>query len=112
MPNWPQSCSSRSAPNKRSATGHVTGIKAWPIICKDAGIDGVRPHDLRRTLGSWMAAGGFSLPVIGKALSHRSQAATAVYARMNLDPVRGAVQTAADSMLEAGGESILSRRPK
>jgi len=33
----------------------------------------------------------------------RSQAATAVYARLNLDPVRASVGTATDAMLQAAG---------
>lgn len=45
-------------------------------------------HDLRRTLGSWLAADGAGLPLIGKALGHSNPASTAIYARLNLDPVR------------------------
>jgi integrase len=74
---------------------------AWGRITKRAGLDDVRPHDLRRTLGSWQAAAGVSLPVIGKSLGHKNQATTAIYARLNLDPVRAAVDTAAAAMLAA-----------
>lgn len=42
--------------------------------------------------------------VIGKGLGHKSQQATAIYARLDLDPVRQAMQTAASAMLEAAGE--------
>jgi integrase len=37
-------------------------------------------HDLRRTLGSWLASGGINLPIIGKALNDKSPDATKVYA--------------------------------
>jgi integrase len=63
----------------------------------------LRLHDLRRTLGSWQAATGASLPIIGKSLGHSSVQATQIYARLNLDPVRDSVMRAQDAMLLAGG---------
>jgi len=69
-----------------------------------AGFKDLRLHDLRRTLGSWQAATGASLPIIGKTLGHKSLSATQIYARLNLDPVRLAVNTATDAMLLAGGQ--------
>jgi integrase len=68
-------------------------------ILKEAGIADLRIHDLRRTLGSWQAATGANSYIIGKSLGHRSQQSTAVYARLNLDPVRDSVNKATDAML-------------
>ena len=48
-------------------------------------------HDLRRTLGSWQAKTGASLVVIGKSLNHRNVTTTAIYARLDKDPVRESV---------------------
>ncbi|WP_423391942.1 tyrosine-type recombinase/integrase [Burkholderia sp. LMG 21824] len=62
----------------------------------------IRIHDLRRTLGSWQAMTGATLPVIGKSLNHRSPSATAIYARLDYDPVRAAVTKATDEMLKVG----------
>lgn len=62
----------------------------------------LRIHDLRRTLGSWQAKTGASLAIIGKSLNHKTQQATAVYARLDLDPVRQSVNTATTAMLDAG----------
>lgn len=61
----------------------------------------LRIHDLRRTLGSWQATTGASLPVIGKSLNHKSQRSTMIYARLELDPVRDSVKRATASMLGA-----------
>lgn len=84
----------------RGKDGHVTNpAKAWREICAAAELVDVRMHDLRRTLGSWQAAGGASLLVIGRSLGHRSQAATAVYARLDLDPVRASVEAAVAAMM-------------
>ena len=61
----------------------------------------VRLHDVRRTLGSWQAALGASLPVIGKSLGHRDTAATAIYSRLDLEPVRRSVDAATEAMVRA-----------
>lgn len=74
----------------------------WKKLCERAGLVNLKIHDLRRTLGSWQAATGASLPIIGKSLGHRDgSTATAIYARLNLDPVRASVDRAAVAMLEA-----------
>jgi integrase len=62
----------------------------------------LRMHDLRRTLGSWATMTGANLTIVGKVLGHRSHQSSAVYARMNLDPVREAVEKASGSMLPHG----------
>jgi integrase len=64
---------------------------------------GLRIHDLRRSLGSWQLATGASLSVIGKTLGHKDVSSTVIYARLNLDPVREAMQKAASAMFAAGG---------
>jgi integrase len=61
----------------------------------------LRIHDLRRTMGSWQAKTGASMAVIGKSLGHRSIQATAVYSRLDSDPVRDAMETATSAMLSA-----------
>ncbi len=88
----------------RGKTGHLVEPKtAWNRILKRAGLTNLRLHDLRRTLGSWQAATGASLPIIGKSLGHESLQATKIYSQLNLDPVREAVTRATDAMLLAGG---------
>jgi len=85
-------------------TGHIVEPKkAWATLLKTAGIEDLRIHDLRRTLGSWQARTGASLPIIGKSLNHKTHQATAIYARLDLDPVRQSVNTATAAMMEAAG---------
>ena len=79
-------------------------------VAVDLGIDvngvripDLRIHDLRRTLGSWQAKTGASMVIIGKSLNHKDQATTAIYARLDLDPVRASVNTATLAMMEAAG---------
>ena len=88
----------------RSRTGHLTEPKAaWKRILKRAGLSHLRPHDLRRSLGSWQAAAGASLAIIGASLGHADLKSTQVYARLQLDPVRESVTKAGQAMIDACG---------
>ncbi len=69
--------------------GHLADPKkTWGRVLKRAGIEDLRIHDLRRTLGSWMGAVGATTAIIGKTLAHKSVEATRVYERIDIDPVR------------------------
>ena len=68
------------------------------------GLMDIRLHDLRRTLGSFQAAAGANQYIIGKSLGHKSQQATAIYARLDLDPVRESVQVASTAIRNAGNK--------
>lgn len=86
----------------RGNESHMTDPKkAWSRVLKAANIHDLRLHDLRRSLGSWQAATGASLAVIGKTLAHKDVGTTAIYARLNLDPVRSAMEKATEAMLNA-----------
>lgn len=86
----------------KSERGHLVEPKgAWARILERAKLKDLRPHDLRRSLGSWQAATGASLPVIGKSLGHKNQSTTQIYARLNLDPVKVSVDAATAAMLAA-----------
>jgi integrase len=85
-------------------TGHlVEPKKAWKRVLERAGIADLRIHDLRRTLGSWQAKTGASLVIVGKSLNHKSPSTTAIYARLDLDPIRASVERATGAMLTAAG---------
>jgi len=84
--------------------GHLAEPKkGWMRILERAGIADLRMHDLRRTLGGWQAKTGASMVIIGKSLNHKSQTTTAIYARLDLDPVRQSVNTATSAMMAAAG---------
>jgi|GEM_PF-4157377 len=70
------------------------------------GLTDIRIHDLRRTLGSWQAATGATTAIIGKSLGHKSQQATAIYERLNIDPVRASVERATNAMLTAMNKQV------
>jgi len=79
----------------RGKSGHIRDIKrGWKRLKKDAKVSNLTVHDLRRTLGSWMAMSGVSLPIIGEALGHKSLAATKIYARLQTSAARDAMALA------------------
>lgn len=85
---------------RKSKTGHfVEPKKGWKSLLKRADLpDSYRLHDLRRTMGSWQAITGSSTKLIGASLGHKSEQATAHYAHLTIDPIRAAMQKAADEM--------------
>lgn len=64
----------------------------WETIHEKAGFSDLRIHDLRRTVGSWMAQHGHSLALIGRVLNHSSPQVTQVYARFSDAPVQKAME--------------------
>jgi integrase len=66
-------------------------------------IDDVRLHDLRRTVGSWLAQAGNSLHLIGRVLNHSNASTTQVYARFGEDSVRAALEQHGARIMGAAG---------
>jgi integrase len=92
-------------------TGHLQEPKqTWKKVLERAGLADLRLHDLRRSLGSWMAAGGTSLAIIGKTLGHHDPATTQIYARLDLDPVRENVDAAVAAMQRAVKATSLRKK--
>lgn len=87
-----------------SKFGHIGNLKkAWHRVMVRSGLRNLRQHDLRRTLGSWQAAQGATLLLIGKSLNHKHPASTAIYARLDIEPVRASLEQATGAMFEAAG---------
>ncbi len=76
----------------------------WERIRKAAGVEDVRLHDLRRTVGSWLAQSGNSLHLIGRVLNHSNQSTTAIYARFGQDHVRQALEEHAARIMGVAGK--------
>jgi integrase len=91
----------------RSGGGHLGNIKKhWPVICKLAGIAGLRTHDLRHSYASFLASAGYSLPVIGALLGHTQPNTTARYAHLLDDPLREATNKVGSLL-----SGIVAKRP-
>jgi len=96
--------------NPHILPGHIHGRslvninKPWTRVRKGAGVEDVRLHDLRRTVGSWLAQSGNSLHLIGRVLNHSNQSTTAIYARFGQDHVRQALEEHATRLMGVAGK--------
>ncbi len=83
---------------------HLVNIdRPWRRIRKRAGIEDVRLHDLRRTVGSWMTQDHVDLNTIKDALRHADIATTITYARLGEDAARKPMEDHGRRILEAAG---------
>jgi integrase len=88
-------------PSSYSKSGHIEEPKKiWKTILNRAGITNLRIHDLRRTMASWQVRTGANSFIIGKTLGHKSQQATAIYARVSKDVARESMENAVNAMFE------------
>lgn len=60
----------------------------WKKIKQEAGLENVRPHDLRHTAGTFAAQAGFNAFHIRDFLGHRTLAMTNRYVERTADPIR------------------------
>ena len=79
----------------KTNTSHIKQPKiAWEIIKRKAGIKGLRIHDLRRTLASYMVMNNISSATIMTQLGHSSLAAAQTYQRLDLKAAKTATDQA------------------
>ena len=79
--------------------------RPWKRIRKRAGLEDVRIHDLRHTLGSWLVQAGNSLYLVGKILNHKDLRTTERYARFAQDNLRDALEATSQRMTGISGKS-------
>lgn len=96
-----------------SKTGHYQEPKrAWATLQRRAGLEDLRIHDLRRTMGSWLVRTGANTAINAKALGHKSLQAAAVYQRIaDTDPVREAMVRATKAIMQGGREAPAEEKP-
>jgi len=82
-------------------TGHfVEPKRCWIKLLKDAEIENLRMHDLRRSMASWMANTGANATLIQSALNHKDIKTTlSVYTHTVKDAERAAREKAQEFML-------------
>ena len=91
------------SPKAGSRVPHITEpTTGWTSFLKRTGLKNFRLHDLRRTLGSYIAMNNQSLQMIGKVLGHRSPTSTQSYSRLAFDPVREALGSTLAGMTRLG----------
>ena len=88
-------------PGRKRGTHLVNIDKSWRRVRRTAGLDDVWVHDLRRTVGSWIATAGTSLAIVGQVLGHApgDVKATAIYARLQRSAAREALESHASALM-------------
>jgi integrase len=72
-----------------SRTGHMLDYRSsWKNLLKRAGVKNLTPHDLRRTMASWLGKGGGSGFLITKALGQVNAKSAQVYTHLNVQDVQ------------------------
>jgi len=80
-------------------TGPLVGYrKLWLALCQEAGIEGLRIHDLRHSFASYALSAGHTLGVVGQLLGHRSTQTTSRYAHLITETAQAAVARVSDDL--------------
>jgi integrase len=78
----------------------------WNQVCEELGLDGLTPHDLRRSFGSLARLAGADLKYIQKAMGHSAITVTAeIYAHL-FDSELDQVSDALDALTEDIGDAM------
>ncbi len=88
-------------PGRKEGAPLVNIAKAWDQVRRNAGIQDVRLHDLRRTVGSWLAQSGNDIHLIGKILNHSNLSTSMIYARFGTSVERQALEKHGDRIIAA-----------
>jgi integrase len=81
---------------------HLSDLQhPWRRVREEAGLNGIRIHDLRHTFASGGLAVGEGLSMIGKLLGHTQIQTTARYAHLASDPMKAAANKISDRLASA-----------
>ena len=86
-------------PSARTGRHMVNLEKPWRNLRQQAGLEGVRLHDLRHSFASMGA--GLGLPIIGALLGHQEAATTKRFAHLADDPLRQASEVIGKRLADA-----------
>lgn len=74
---------------RASKKGHLDSIhKAWGEVRTEAGLGDLRIHDLRHSVGTWLAQGGANAFQIQRAMNHASVTTSQKYIHLVANDVR------------------------
>jgi integrase len=79
--------------------------RPWAAVARQAGLEGLRLHDLRHSFASVGAGVSLGLPIIGKLLGHTQASTTQRYAHLDADPLRRASDVIGQRIAAALGEA-------
>lgn len=82
--------------------------KSWQRIRKASGLTTLRPHDVRRSVGTWLGAAGLTSKQVGALLGHKSDITSRVYIALaqDVETKAAAVATQAALVKKFGGKVV------
>jgi integrase len=84
--------------------GHLVEPKtAWKRILERAGIENLRLHDLRRTLGTNMAEVGVNTITTARTMGHKTLSMALRYQQISANPRRAALEAGTGAILASAG---------
>lgn len=88
--------------------GFTRPKSSWDRIRRAAGLPNLRPHDVRRSVGTWLGAAGLTSKQVGALLGHRSDITSRVYIALAQDneTKAAAVATQAALVKKFGGKIV------
>jgi integrase len=85
-------------PNPETKQPFVDIKRAWDTARKEAGLPGLRIHDLRHSAASFMINAGIDLYAVGRILGHADHQSTMRYSHLANDTLLAAVEAGAASL--------------
>lgn len=85
-------------PNPETKQPFVSIKRAWDTARTEAGLAGLRLHDLRHSAASFMINAGIDLYAVGRILGHADHQSTMRYSHLANDTLLKAVEAGADGM--------------
>lgn len=80
--------------------------RPWELVSREAGLAGVRLHDLRHSFASVGVNANLGLPMIGKLLGHANASTTERYAHIAIHPLQQSGDLIAKRIASAMGEAL------
>ena len=88
-----------------SQSGHIVELKrAFSTILKKANITNFRIHDLRHTLGTYLAANGADAFMIKRVLTHKNLQSTQIYVNLGVEHLRDKLNDTVEKMIKISKE--------
>ena len=97
-------------PSKMGGSAQSDLKRFWASASKQAGLNGIRLHDLRHTYASMLVSAGKTLPLIGALLGHTQPGTTARYSHLYDQPLREATEEVASTGNAVPGHARPSNR--
>lgn len=88
--------------------------KSWARLLKASGLKDLRPHDVRRSVGTWLGAAGLTSNQVGALLNHKSNITSKVYVQLGDDQATkaAAAKTQAALVKSFGGNVVSIERAR